>query len=69
MADLIPDRASDAGPRSAKDDIDWRDYLYEAEDACILARRAEWSHGQIFRLRHIQDAMNALQKAKELLCR
>ena len=74
----IPDRESNAGPRSATAEMDWRDYLYEAEEAAARARRAEtcptWMPGQSDirnrkRLDHIQAAMDALQAAKELLCR
>jgi hypothetical protein len=73
----LPDRASDSGPEPQQD-RDWRDWLYEAEESCTRARRAEtsatWTPGQAeirnrLRLRHIQDAMDALQRAKELLCR
>jgi hypothetical protein len=63
----LPNRASDGGPEEQQ--RDWRDWLYEAEDACKRARRAEWSYANAARLRHIQDAMEALHEAKELLCR
>lgn len=63
----LPNRASDGGPE--EQDRDWRDWLYEAEEACKRARRELWDHDNAWRLRHVQDAMDALQAAKEFLCR
>jgi len=73
----IPDRTSNAGP-DREDRRDWRDWLSEAEEASARARRTMTAvcfpdaSGEIrnaLRIRHIDEAMEALQEAKELLCR
>jgi hypothetical protein len=74
---MIPDQTSNAGP-DREDKRDWRDWLYEAEEASARARRAMTAttvpdaageFRNALRLRHISEAMEALQQAKELLCR
>jgi len=75
--ETIPDRASDSGPEQDPP-MDWRDYIDVARDAALRAARAEqdeagarcrpeWKNRA--RIRHIEDAIAALQEAKELLCR
>jgi hypothetical protein len=77
MPESLPARASDGGP-DREDRRDWRDWLYQAEEASARARRAMTATSvpdaagefrNALRLRHISEAMEALQQAKELLCR
>jgi hypothetical protein len=76
MSESLPDRASNAGPEPAwSADADWRDWLCIAEENCAAARRMEKDmrfgsderHNRS-RIAAINAALDALQKAKELLC-
>lgn len=60
----MPDRGSNAGPEP-QPDPDWRDLLWDADESIAAARK---SMGTKERLRAIDDAMIALQAAKEWLC-
>lgn len=73
----IPDRASNAGPEQ-DEPMDWRDYIDVARDAARRAARTEQSEPDArfreerrnrARIRHIEEAIAALQEARELLCR
>ena len=74
MSESLPDRASNAGPEPAWRN-DWRDWLCIAEENCAAARRMEKDmrfgsderHNRS-RIAAINAALDALQKAKELLC-
>ena len=67
----LPNRASDAGPE-AQEQLDWRDHCYIAEEYSASARRT-MSGGRLGwnrdRIAKIDLAIEALQSARELLCR
>ena len=71
----MPDRASDSGPDRKESPLSWRDHLDFASYHIRRADRAESQAGRIpdirnaLRLREIDEAAAALEKAKELLCR
>lgn len=71
----LPSRASDAGPESKDPGYDWRDELDFAGDERMYATRSMPVPGKIpearnaERIRHIERAIEHLQRAKELLCR
>jgi hypothetical protein len=73
MPESIPPRASDAGPEPSGLN-DWRDHLDFAGDYIRKASRAEPEVGQTpisrskARRKYIDDAIEALIAAKELLC-
>ena len=77
MSESLPDRASNAGPEPAwSADADWRDWLCIAEEDISAARRMEIdirfdsnAKRNRSRIAAINAAMDALQAAKELLCR
>ncbi len=62
--EAIPDQTSNAGPENQE--MDWRDWLYEAEDAAKRAGRAE---DKKKRLAAIHRAMDALKEAEARLCK
>jgi hypothetical protein len=75
MSESLPDRASNAGPEPAWRN-DWRDWLCIAEEDIAAARRMEKdtrfgsdAGRNRNRIAAINAAMDALQAAKELLCR
>ena len=75
MSESLPDRASNAGPEPAWP-ADWRDWLCIAEENCAAARRMEIdirfdsnAKRNRDRIAAIDAALDALQTAKELLCR
>ena len=72
----IPDRASNAGPDTIEA-LDWRDYLWVADENTQAARRMEiddccydapGAKRNASRIAAIQSAIDALEAAKELLC-
>jgi hypothetical protein len=63
----IPDQTSNAGPDEIE--MDWRDWLYEAQEYAKQASRAEGDSNQAKRLRYILKAMDALKEAEAMLCR
>ena len=70
----LPNRASDAGPE-AQEQLDWRDHCYTAEEYSASARRTmsgavlESRYRNRDRIAKIDRAIEALQSARELLCR
>ena len=74
MFEPLPDRASNSGPEPSWP-ADWRDWLCIAEEDIAAARRMEKDmrfgsderHNRS-RIAAINAALDALQKAKELLC-
>lgn len=71
----IPSRASDAGPESKDPGYDWRDYLDFAREETIVSSRSMCLNGNVpearnsRRIQAIDNAIEHLQRAKELLCR
>jgi hypothetical protein len=64
----IPDQTSNAGP--AEPEMDWGDWLWEAQEFIQQASRAEGDHPkQAQRLRYIRKAIDALKEAEAMLCR
>ena len=77
MPETIPDRASNAGPEPEAP-MDWRDCIDEARDEARSASRAMAVPSRPdlpgvcanqLRIAAIDRAIEALQSAKELLCR
>ena len=77
MPETLPDQTSNAGPESQQD-MDWWDLLWVADENIKAAKRTE-QDGYNYsapgakrnrsRIAAIDHAIEALQEAKELLCR
>ena len=73
--ETIPDRASNGGPENATADMDWRDLLWVADENIKAAKNMMSEpfmspvRANRNRIAAIESAIEALQQAKELLCR
>ena len=78
MPETIPEQTSNAGPeyRIAAEECDWRDFLWAADEDIRAARRMEQSCESMdgskrnaSRIAAIDNAIEALQESRRLLCR